>query len=203
MTDWTEVLKDRTSLASLKAKTLAEVMERLPFIEDLTGGVLSVYARAKKNEGYALIFGDEVEFKLIEESFETGKAFNQWEESEEGGFGVRSFPVRYGKEIIAVILAKYKLTMPMSEFLYILHAADACLAYGNKFDKSVWKRLDKNDGVLYADKFHRIVFADDVARHIFRILGVSNLIGRSILDEDLKKAVTEESFLKKILLCFA
>lgn len=201
MSNWVELLRAKSSLSSLKIGILEKIMPCLPFVEDLTGGVISVYAPGK-SEDYVLISGKEngssLKSALIKDSFQTGKAFNQWEESDVGGSGVRSFPIKDGhNNVVAVITLTYRLTLSMSDFTHIIHAADACIAYGAKFDPAVWRRLTTEDGVMIADKFQRIVFADEVVRHIYRSFGARNLIGRNIFDEDLKRAVTSETFAKK------
>lgn len=201
--EWIKLCRAKSSLTSVEIDILNEVFPCLSFVKDLTGGDVSVYVPKKDSDGYLQIFGESdekdlspVKSALIADSFNTGKAFNQWEESDKGGSGLRSFSVKNGKTI-AVITLSYRLTLPMAEFTHLLHAAEYCLSYGRKFSPAVWRELSEEDGVMIADKFGRVVFADDIIRHIYRNFGVGNLLGRSIFDEDLKEAVTKESYNKK------
>ena len=203
MSNWIELCRAKSSLSSVQMDILKAVMLCLPFVKELTKGEISVYVPKKDKSGYLQVLGandndlSPVKSALIADSFRTGKAFNQWEESDIGGRGLRSFSVKNGKETIAVITLSYRLTLPMAEFTHLLHAVEFCISYGRKFDPAVWRKLTDEDGVMIADRFGRVVFADDIIRHIYRYFGVGSLLGRNIFDEDLKEAVTKETFNKK------
>lgn len=205
MTDWMKLCRAKSSLSSVQIDILAKIMPCLSFAEDLIKGKFSAYTPNKAKDGYIKIYGENmknlqdspIKSALVLDSFRTGKAFNQWEESEQRGSGVRSFPIKDGQEIIAVVTASYELTLPMADFTHLLHAVEACINYGRKFDPAVWRKIDDEYGVMIADRFGRIVFADDATRHIYRTLGILNLHGRNLFDEDLKQIVTKETYSKK------
>lgn len=199
-----KILKN-TSLSSLEISVIESVIPCLPFIENLTKGKISIYAPDKCHKNYFCVYGDDekniiaspVKSALIFDSFRTGKSFNQWEESESGGNGIRSFCIKEGLKTIAVVTLSYRLTLPMSEFTHILHGVELLISYGRRFDSAVWQNISAEAGVMIADGYGRITFADDVARHIYRFLGALNVIGRNIKDADLKQAVAKETYSKK------
>ncbi len=198
-----KIAKDITSLSPLQIDIIEETMRCIPFIKDLTGGCVSVYAPSKSKKSIVSIYGEELknlplhQVALIEETFRAGKSFNGWEEDEKGGRGVRSFCIKDANSVIAVIMLSYGLKLPMAEFTHLLHGAEASVSYGRKLDKNVWGKIDEGDGVIIADRFNRVVYADDAARLIYRVLNIGNLLGRNIFDEDLRQAVTKEIRSKK------
>lgn len=198
-----KIAKDLTALSPLQIDVVEEVMRCIPFVKDLTGGVVSVYAPSKTGKSIVSIYGEDLkklpvhQVALIEETFRAGKSFNSWEEEESGGRGIRSFCIKDANNMIAVITLSYGLKLPMAEFTHLLHGAEASISYGRKLDENVWGKIEESDGVIIADRFNRVVFADDAARLIYRVLNIGNLMGRNIFDEDLRQAVTKEIRSKK------
>ena len=60
-------------------------------------------------------------------------------------------------------------------------------------DLKAYRALSPRDGVLIADAYERIIYANDAARHIFRVLGVGSLLGARLDAPELSRHVTRET----------
>ncbi|MBR3721743.1 MAG: histidine kinase N-terminal domain-containing protein [Selenomonadaceae bacterium] len=205
--------KRETSLTPVQVELLGEILRSLPFAADLTLAEIACFAPQKKAGEYKNVFevspnisplassdgaigNKATQIALLNETFRTGNSLNQWEESEDGSVGVRSFCIKDGASPIAVILLSYRLMLSMTDFTHLIHAVQAVISEGRKFNAGMYERLTKDDGVMIADNFHRIVFADEITRHIYRKMGTLNLLGR-LLNENLTESVEREVLSKK------
>ncbi len=212
-----EQCKLESSLSSVQIDILGQLSPCLSFVADLTRANLRLYVPAKEKCSYIMVFevnpgmwaspngellpdplADSAAEHMVRETFLTGRALNQWQESETDGAGIRSYAITdFSGATIAVAMLSFRLLLPMDEYTHLLHTAAALLRCGRKFDAAVYRKLDSEDGILVADKYHRIVFADEIVRHIYRSLGVGSLVGRHFFDEELKSIVDRETRTKK------
>ena len=212
MATFTELCGKETILSSVQIGILERMLPGLSFVADLARGNLHLYVPSETEQKYLPAYkaqpGKFCDLQanylpaaslqyLLTETFRTGKAINQWEESAEGGAGIRSFPIKdLRSNVIAVGLLFFRLTMPMSEYAHLLHSAETIFNHGQKLAPEIFAPLNADDGIIIADGFHRIVFADEMARLIYRSLGVGSLVGR-LLDDELTGAVDREVRTKK------
>ena len=211
-----EFCRKKTTLTPVQIDLLGEIAPCLPFVADITGARLRLYVPTTEEkfvtayeafpnspviesgenlpQGFALYDA----YPLVAETFRHGKELNQWQESDTGGVGVRSYPLTdFTGATIAVVILSFRLLLPMTEYAHLLHTAGAVLRYGRKFNVAVYGKLSAEDGILVADRFHRIVFADEVVRHIYRTLGVGSLVGRHLFAAELKAVIDRETHIKK------
>lgn len=213
-----EICKLESSLSSVQIDLLGQLSPCLPFVADLTRANLRLYVPSKTvgthimafevspgmsasihGESTPAILTDRTVEPMVKETFRTGKALNQWQESETDGAGIRSYAITdYSGTTIGVAVLSFRLLLPMDEYTHLLHVAGTLLRCGRKFSPEVYRRLSSEDGILVADKYHRIVFADEIVRHIYRSLGAGSLVGRHLFDEELKSIVDRESRAKKL-----
>ena len=197
-----ELCRREAGLSAVQTEYLVGIAPCLPFAADLTGGEVALYVPAKGSGEYIGIWRSEkakgeiggtlTRKYLLEETFRTGKSLNQWEETEDGGIGVRSFPLKDSRRnTLAVVILAFASQMPMSEYAHILHGTATLLAQAAKFNPAIFAPLTVADGILLADAFHRIVYADEIARLIYRSFGISSPVGRLLGDELTKNADRE------------
>ncbi len=217
MSDFTELCREKSSLDPVQMDLLGQVAPCLPFVADLARADLRFYVPAKA-EGFYLLAAEERSFTipseerpvspgllvsqtaepLVRETFRTGKNLNQWQEIEGEGAGMRSYAITdSGGAVIAAGLLSFRLLLPMEEYTHLLHAAEMVLRYGRKFDPLMYRRLTMEDGILVADRFHRIVFADEIVLHIYRNMGVGSLVGRHLFDKYLRQGIDRETTVRK------
>ena len=216
MAEFAELCREKSSLASVQIDLLGQIAPCLPFVADLARADLKLYVPAKE-EGFCLLAAEErsctahfddrpvtpgslvatATEPLVGETFRTGKSLNQWQELDGRGIGTRSYAVPdSGGAIIAVAVLSFKLLLPMEEYAHLFHAAGMVLLHGRKIDPAMYRRLTE-DGVLVADKFHRIVFADEIVLHIYRNLGVGSLVGGHLFDKHLRQGIDRETTVRK------
>ena len=217
MPGFAELCRAKSSLEPMQIDLLGQIVPCLPFVADLARADLKFYVPARA-DGFYLLSAEERSFTipseerpvspgllvsqslepLVQETFRCGKNLNQWQEAEGEGEGVRSYAVTDGSgEVIAVAMLSFKLLLPMEEYTHLLHAAGMVLRYGRKLDPSMYRRLTTEDGILVADRFHRIVFADEIVLHVYRNLGVGSLVGRHLFDKQLRQGVDRETTVRK------
>lgn len=217
MSEFAELCREKSSLDPMQIDFLGQMAPCLPFVADLARADLRFYVPAKA-DGFYLLAAEERSFTipmeerpvspgllissraepLVRETFRSGKNLNQWQEADGEGSGSRSYAVTDGSgKVIAVALLSFKLLLPMEEYTHLLHAAGMVLRHGRKLDPLVFSRLTTEDGILVADRFHRIVFADEIVLHVHRNLGVGSLVGRHLLDKQLRQGIDRETTVRK------
>ena len=211
MSTLAELCERESSLSRVQIEFLRELSASLPFVADLAHANLRLYVSAMK-EG--VVLAEEIrpntvlsetelhfpeEAALVEETFRSGKPIaKKWEGDTEVTAGVWVYAVTdFGGAVIAVVSLSFRSVFPMEEYAQLLHAAGMVLKCGRKLQPDIYGRLAPEDGILIADRFHRIVFADDMVLHIYRILGVGSLVGRQLLDSRLGRAIDREIITKE------
>lgn len=217
MSEFAELCRTKSSLAPVQIDLLGQIAPCLPFVADLARGDLRLYVPARA-DGFYLLAMEECSFTtspgsssaspgllvsqaaepLVRETFRTGKHLNQWQEGGGEGRGTRSFAVMDGSgTVIAAAILSFRLLLSMDEYTQLLHAAGMVLQYARKLDPAVYRRLTTEDGILVADRFHRIVFADEIVLHIYRNMGVGSLVGRNLFDSHLWQGIDRETTVRK------
>ncbi|MBQ8698279.1 MAG: ATP-binding protein, partial [Schwartzia sp.] len=60
-------------------------------------------------------------------------------------------------------------------------------------DREMYRAISPRDGILIADAYERIIYANAAAQHIFRVLGVGSLLGMRLHAPELKRHITRET----------
>lgn len=206
-----ELCSIKSSLSHVQIEILRNLSACLPFVADLSRANLRLYVPHSR-EGFwlaedlqpctVLSHGDvsdaRMEERIVGETFRTGKPLAEWREAEMGTCGIRTYAVTdFSEKVIAVVVLSFQLVLPMEEYAQLMHGAALVLRHGGKADPAMYGRLGTEDGVLLADRFHRIVFADDIVRHIYRTLGMGSLVGRNLLDSQLRRCIDRETVDRK------
>lgn len=89
---------------------------------------------------------------------------------------IKVYPVRDGRNHCFAVAA-FEAKEPQPEFL------DAALVFMRNFDRArqaaaCYRRLSSMDGLMLVNKDKQVVAANNTAQHIFRVLGVQNLVGK-------------------------
>ena len=214
MSELVEFCSRESSLSSVQIELLRQLSARLPFVADLARAHLGLYVPAGREKflpveqvcsGTVAAWADsrdaaigQAEERLVRETFRVGKPLAEWREAEGGAAGAKTYVIKdFGGKNIAVVALSFRLVLPMEEYTHLLHGAGLVLMHGGRLDPAVYARLTMEDGVLLADRFHRIVFADEIVLHIYRALGVGSLVGRSLPDLCLKRGIERETIARK------
>lgn len=218
-----DICRSNTSLSAMESESLRRFGVILPFISDLAQAQASLYAIARDDSCFVVLahavprtsFVDNIlaaageviprrEEPLIERTFETGHPRNGWRETETGAadFEMFTLPVfdPFNDALIAVIsieragdrdAAGYRVDEPLRTSRIILDNA-----HGDDWGEMLYP-ISSNDGIIIADGYDRIIYANDAALHICRVLGVLNPVGLSLFDRALISHVTRETVSKE------
>ncbi len=212
MSAWIEHCNMKTSLSHVQIEHLRKISACIPFVADLVRARLRLYVPALREGSYSLVedvcpstvipvAGESVqeteEYRpdepLVRETFCGGTSLTQWRETATGTTGVRTCPLKdFSEKCIAVVSLSFQLVRPMEEYAHLLYGAEMVLLHGGRNDPAMYRRLTTEDGILIADRFHRIVFADEIVLHIYRALGVGSLLGRNVKDPCLMRGIDRE-----------
>ncbi len=198
-----------TALSHVQAEVLKTLSSSLPFAADMTRADLRIYVPDKdtglkaaatvkpatvlSQEEIQDSWKDEMEKKLAADTFQNGKNRLEWHGADQGTIGIQTYGIRdYGGKLIGVAVLSFRMLLPMEDYLNLLYGAELVLLHGMRFPPAVFGRLALGDGILVADRFHRIIFADEIVLHIFRAMGIGSLIGRNLLSPELGQGIDRE-----------
>ncbi len=198
-----------SSLSHLQAEILKKLSASMSFVADMTRANLSLYV-PHKEKGLQMVADavpatllskdelldpwlEQMGKQLAADTFQNGKKRMEWHESEHGTLGIQTFAVQdYGDRLIGVVVLSFRLLMPLEDYRHLLRGAELVLFHGNKFPMATIGRLTIGDGILIADCHHRIIFAGEIVRHIFRAMGIGSLVGRNLLSAELRQGIDRE-----------
>ena len=76
----------------------------------------------------------------------------------------------------------------------LLDAARMLLKNARKhLEPAMYQPLSSSDGIVITDQFNRITFATTAATRVFRVLGVSNLVGGHLFDRKITQHIRKET----------
>ena len=218
--DVRELCRKFTSCTAVQTDILSRIVICFPFLADLTHAHVTLYAPVRKSadepERFIVLShesphtavhtarwaeqGDIVrmlEEPLVRETFETGKPLTGRREWELGQTDIMMFTyaIHDGNTPMAVVsleISEENLHLVGSS--HLLKTARAMLINARKpIEPSLYRPIGASDGILITDAYNRIVFANEAAGHIYRVLGVGSLLGLHIFDRKLTRHITRET----------
>ncbi|SHL03979.1 Two-component sensor histidine kinase, contains HisKA and HATPase domains [Selenomonas ruminantium] len=207
---------NNTYLTKKQINTLDRLKQILPFLADLLHGHgliytsaaepnrLRIIASAKPHTVYVQEADDMAETvvdtlsePLVTEVFHSGQFVHGKREQDYGHFvDMYVFPIMDNNTVIAVLSVEVdKEHLNIDDFSYLIKTTQDVIRYAVKdVDLSPFAPLSASDGLLITDQFSRIIFANDAAQRIYRVLGVGSLKGCHLFDRQLTRHVTREAF---------
>lgn len=210
-----ESLRRDTLLTARQGELLQRLSATLPFLANLVPAQLYLFAPTR-DERLALLsaalpsgtapstelaVGTTLplqEEPLIGRTLATGKSLRGRRELDVGQpeLLMLTLPIVDGTTVIAAVsleLPAENLNQPGGEQLLATARDVLWQAYSVDVAPFVYRPFAPTDGVIIADENDRIVFANDVARHIYRVLAIGSLLGRTLSDPALRRHITRET----------
>lgn len=209
-----DIDKIGSALTRVQTEHLKKMAAGFPLAADTARAELKLYVPLKSGEFASVmnvrpgtvilplelenVFPVQLEECLAKETFRQGKGLTEWQDTETGKAGIKTYVVQdFGGKNIAVAMLAFRLSLTLTEYEHILRGAQLLLSHGEKTDATACGRLTPEDGILIADRFHRIIYADEIILHIYRNLGVGSLIGRNLRDPQLRRGIDREIISRK------
>lgn len=207
----------RCELSGKETIRLKQIENLLPFLADFTNAIVNVYAPGKKAGSVVLLvsqrprtifFGQGpvggaslnlTEEPLVKYTFEQGKSIHGHRELgtgvDEASIVMITAPFFVEERTAAVITIETTRAIYESEgYGHILKMAGMLLEDNlQDYTQEIYRPMGENDGILIADKFDRIVFANLAAQRVYRVLGVLNPVGMLRKDRLLSRHITSET----------
>jgi len=212
-----ECCRSYTALTAMQCELLKRISISLPFVADLTHAQVTMFALTNKPEGQLVVLsrhnphtalnlpelGDVgrivslVEEPLIQRTLETGRPFEGKREQDYGDTSIKTytFAIHDGNDPIAAIsLDVPQAWADLGGSEHVLQTAKMIIINARKaLDQEMYGPIKATDGIIIADKTNRIIYANVAALHIFRVLGVGNLLGMHLFDRQLTCRITKET----------
>lgn len=218
--DVRELCRKYTVCTAVQSEIFAHIVVCFSFVADLTHAQVTLYAPVKSSEctqsSFVVLAHEEphtavhsarwakqgdivrmLEEPLIRQTFETGKPLTGRREWELGQTDIMMFTyaIHDGNTPMAVVsfeISEESLHLVGSS--HLLKTACAMLVNARKaLEPSLYRPIGASDGVLITDEHSRIIFANEVAGHMYRVLGVGNLLGLRLFDRQLTRHITRET----------
>ncbi|MBQ9377378.1 MAG: histidine kinase N-terminal domain-containing protein [Schwartzia sp.] len=216
MDDIRALCRAHTDISGRQAELLKNIGEGLPFIADLAQAQASLYAPARDGERFLVLaqarsntmvqalrlapvgdFVPRLEEPLISRTLETGKPCVGLREqpSLPDSLEMHTYGIHDGLDAIAVV----SLEVPAGQ---LMDRGSRCLVETARMilqnarsalDPKAYRAISPRDGILIADEYDRIIYANAAACHIFRVLGVGSLLGLRLDAPDFKRHITRET----------
>ncbi|TCS77510.1 sensor histidine kinase [Pectinatus cerevisiiphilus] len=210
-----ELCRTNTNLTAMQINLLQRIKITLPFIADLVMANIGVYVPTKQQNEFLII--DYIkphtaytpfqhsemgrlrkiqEEPLIKYTMETGKSMSGKREWSWGKFvEMHTEAILDSLGIVAVASFEMQPDVAKTEgYSCLYRTACSLLTYSHKnLDAYMFRPLTSSDGIIISDKNNRIVFANTAAVRIYNILGVINLIGCHLFDQQLSRRITKET----------
>ena len=215
MDDIRALCRTHTNISGRQADLLKNIGEGLPFIADLAQAQASLYAPARDGSRL-LVLAQARSHTMVQPlrlasvgSFvptETEPLVAQTLADGQPRVGLRgdlinadslemhTYGIHDGNDAIAVV----SLEVPAGQ---LRDRGSQCLVETARMilqnarsalDPKAYRALSPRDGVLIADAYDRIIYANAAAQHIFRVLGVGSLLGVRLDAPELSRHITRE-----------
>lgn len=215
MDDIRGLCRAHTKISGRQAELLKNIGEGLPFIADLAQAQASLYAPTREGGQFLVLaqarshtmvqplrlapvgaFVPISSEPLIAKTLSTGKPLVGLRGGEDNpdSLEMHTYGIHDGMDAIAVV----SLEVPTGQ---LQERGNVCLVdtarmilqnARSALDPNAYRSLSPRDGVLIADAYERIIYANDAARHIFRVLGVGSLLGVRLDAPELCRHITRE-----------
>ncbi len=216
MNDIRALCRAHTDISGRQAELLKNIGEGLPFIADLAQAQASLYAPARDGN-HLLVLAQTRSHTMVQPlrlasvgSFvprETEPLIVQTLTDGQPLVGLRgdlicadslemhTYGIHDGNDAIAVV----SLEVPAGQLRdrgsqCLVETARMILQNSrNALDPNAYRSISPRDGILIADAYDRIIYANAAAQHIFRVLGVGSLLGVRLDAPELIRHITRET----------
>lgn len=206
-----------TTMTMMQVQYIKRFVLVLPFIADMTQAQISIYAAVAGGRRFVVLAhamphtalmgeplteaGDvvpRIEEPLIERTFETGRSMRGRREWEIGApdYEMITLPIHDALKggVIAVMSLERQMTDERDRHDELLRTTKLILENVHvDVNEAMMSPIKANDAIIIADGYDRIIYANEAAIHIFRVLGVVRLIGMPLFDLALSCHVTRET----------
>lgn len=187
----------RCELSGKEIVRLKQIENLLPFLADFTNAIVNVYVPGKTAGTIVLLVSERPrtiffgsgpvggallnlsEEPLVKYTFEEGRPIHGHREIgtgvDEASIVMTAAPVfADGRTAAVVTIETTKETYDSGGYNHILKAARLLLEDNlQDYAQEMYRPIRETDGILIADKFDRIVFANLAAQRVYRVLGSS------------------------------
>ena len=204
-----------TDISGRQAELLKNIGEGLPFIADLAQAQASLYAPARNGTRFLVLaqarshtmvqplqlapvgaFVAAEEEPLVGQTLVTGQPLVglRGDSESSDSLEMHTYGIHDGKDAIAVV----SLEVPAGSLqdrgsLCLVDTARMILQNSRSaLDPEAYREISPRDGILIADAYERIIYANAAAQHIFRVLGVGSLLGVRLDAPELSRHITRE-----------
>ncbi len=216
MDDIRGLCREHTDISGRQAELLKNIGEGLPFIADLAQAQASLYAPTRDGKHFLVLaqarsntmvqplrlapvgafVAAETE-PLVGQTLTTGQPLVGLRGASDNpdSLEMHTYGIHDGLDAIAVV----SLEVPTGQ---LQERGNVCLVdtarmilqnSRSALDLKAYRAISPRDGVLIADAYDRIIYANAAARHIFRVLGVGSLLGARLDAPELCRHITRET----------
>ena len=214
MKDIGDICRGFTSLTAMQIELWRRIGNSLHLAADVAGAKILMCAPSRQNhelillafaKPHTVIIDDPAQkinlLPIIHDSLAaqvlaTGKsAFKERENSLGQTLLKEAWPVcDNGQKIGVISLELIKNRLPFTETNILLQTAKSILRNARKLlPAGMCQSMSAGDGLIIADKFKRIIYANEAALGIYRRLGVGSVVGRRLADGLLTRYAIRET----------
>ncbi len=216
MDDIRALCRAHTNISGRQAELLKNIGEGLPFIADLAQAQASLYVPARSGDRLLVLaqarsntmvqplrlasvgsFVPTETEPLVAETLADGqpRVGLRGDLINADSLEMHTYGIHDGNDAIAVV----SLEVPAGQ---LRDRGSQCLVETARMilqnarsalDPKAYRALSPRDGVLIADAYDRIIYANAAAQHIFRVLGVGSLLGVRLDAPELGRHITRET----------
>ena len=216
MNDIRGLCRAHTEISGRQAELLNNIGEGLSFIADLAQAQASLYAPTRDGKQFLVLaqarshtmvhslrlapVGSFVPVEtepLVAQTLATGQPLVglRGGESSTDSLEMHTYGIHDGQDAIAVV----SLEVPAGS---LQDRGSRCLVdtarmilqnSRSALDPEAYREISPRDGILIADAYERIIYANAAAQHIFRVLGVGSLLGARLDAPELCRHITRET----------
>jgi two-component sensor histidine kinase len=217
MDDIGKYCQEYTDLSAMQYGILKRVSKCLSFVSDLAQAQIGLYVQTKQ-AGRLLVLADvkphtvvasvplqaagtltaALEEPLVIYTFQNGEGVKGKREWTFGNtIDMWTFPIKDGQRTIAVVSLETTNEVPDS-YEHVLHAVQLLLSYARRTNEDAkFRPVHSTDGIIMADRYNRIVYANMAAVQIYRTLGIGSLVGCRLFDRQFTMYVTSETVVRE------
>lgn len=215
MDDIMSLCRQHTSLTAMQQELLKRTLVVFPFLADLAHARVRMYLLRRDKKSFVIAaeawphtvyltpeppcIGAVVpamEEPLICRVLQTGR-FSQGKREQNYGsmIDMMAQPLLDGAAPIGIVTFETTHENRSIEgYSRLLDAARMLLKNARKhLEPAMYQPLSSSDGIVITDQFNRITFATTAATRVFRVLGVSNLVGGHLFDRKITQHIRKET----------
>ncbi len=216
MNDIRALCREHTDISGRRAELLNNIGEGLPFIADLAQAQARLYAPASDEGSFVVLalalshtmvqplrlapVGTFVPMEaepLMKKTLATGQPLVglRGDPSSPDNLEIHTYGIHDGRDAIAVV----SLEVPAGQLQdrdsrCLVETARMILQNSRSaLDPEAYRPISPRDGVLIADAYERIIYANAAAQHIYRVLGVGSLMGMRLHAQEFKRHITRST----------